>query len=160
MVSWLFLSVWEYSHVIEIKTNKGCPRRKVHSTSLSHFPVMGYWEEWNIRLLTVHIDVIWASSGESYVFDGGTFRPSYGLIKIWSLKNKWVWGVFSVIWIWPRECLFHELDYSLRFLDKIVILLGVYKLHNLAIGDCSSDSSPIQVFVQKSCLAAMLYGVM
>jgi len=42
-----------------------------------------------------------------------------------------------------RECLFHELDYSLRLPDKIAVLLGVYKLHNLAIGDCSSDLSGI-----------------
>jgi len=34
-------------------------------------------------------------------------------------------------------------------LDKIAISLGVYKLHNLAIGDCSSDSSSILVFVRK-----------
>ena len=34
-------------------------------------------------------------------------------------------------------------------LDKIAVLLGVYKLHNLAIEDFSSDSSPILVFVRK-----------
>jgi len=32
-------------------------------------------------------------------------------------------------------------------LDKIAVLLRVYKLHDLAIGDYSSDSSPILVFV-------------
>jgi len=60
---------------------------------------------------------------------------------------EWIWGVFSMIWIRSRECLFHELDYSLRLLDKIAVLLGVYTLHNLAI---SSDSSPILVFVRKN----------
>ena len=34
----------------------------------------------------------------------------------------------------------YALDYSLHLLDKIVALLGVYKLLNLAIGDCSSGS--------------------
>jgi len=64
--------------------------------------------------------------------------------------SEWVWGV---IWIWSRECLFHELDYSLRLLDKIAVLFGVCKLHNLAIGDCSSDSSPILVFFHKNCVS-------
>ena len=63
---------------------------------------------------------------------------------------EWAWGVFSAIWIRSRECLFHELAYSLCLLDKIAAFLGVYKLHNLAIGDCSSDSSPILVFVRKN----------
>jgi len=45
---------------------------------------------------------------------------------------------------------YHELDCSLRLLDKIAASLGVYKLLNLAIGDCSSDSSPILVFVNKN----------
>jgi len=44
----------------------------------------------------------------------------------------------------------HELDCSLRLLDKIAVLSGVYKLLNLAIGDFSSDSSPIVVFVCKN----------
>jgi len=42
------------------------------------------------------------------------------------------------------------LDYSLHLPDKIAVLLGVYKLHNLAIGDCSSDLSPILVFVRQN----------
>jgi len=42
------------------------------------------------------------------------------------------------------------LDCSLRLLDKIAALLGVYKLLNLAIGDSSSDSSPILAFVHKN----------
>jgi len=65
---------------------------------------------------------------------------------------EWVWGVFSAILIRSRECLFHELHYSLRLLDRIAVLLGVYKLHNLAIGDYSSDSSPILAFVRKNCI--------
>ena len=63
---------------------------------------------------------------------------------------EWVCGVFSTIWIWSRECLFYELDCSLRLLDKVATLLGVYKLLNLAIGDCSSDSSSILIFVCKN----------
>ena len=35
------------------------------------------------------------------------------------------------------ECLFHALDCSMHSLDKIAVLLGVCKLHILAIGDCS-----------------------
>jgi len=57
--------------------------------------------------------------------------------------------VFPVIWIRSRECPFHTLDCSLCLLDKITALLGVYKLHNLAIKDCSSDSAPILIFVRK-----------
>jgi len=45
-----------------------------------------------------------------------------------------------------------ELDCSLRLLDKTAVLLGVYKLLNLAIGDCSSDLSPIPVFICKNCI--------
>ena len=58
--------------------------------------------------------------------------------------------MFSVIWIRSRECLFHQLDYSLRLLDMIAVYLGVYKLHDLAIGDCYSDSSPILVYFRKN----------
>ena len=32
-----------------------------------------------------------------------------------------------------RECLFHALDCSMRLLGEIAVLLGVYKLHILAV---------------------------
>ena len=38
----------------------------------------------------------------------------------------------------------------MRLLDKIVVLLGVYKLHILAFGDCLTDVSTILVFVCKN----------
>jgi len=41
--------------------------------------------------------------------------------------------VFSATGIRSRECLLHELDCSLRLLNKIAVLLGVYKLLDLAI---------------------------
>ena len=41
------------------------------------------------------------------------------------------------------ECLFHELDCSMRLLGKIAILLGVYKLRILVVGDCLTDVSTI-----------------
>ena len=74
-----------YSHIIEIQieTNEGRPRRKVLSASLSHSPVTVYWGEWHLRslwTLTVHLYVIWASTGESYIFDGGPLRIVIGRV--------------------------------------------------------------------------------
>ena len=46
-----------------------------------------------------------------------------------------------------RECLFHALDCSMRLLDGIAVLLGVYKLRILAVGDYLTDVSTILVFV-------------
>ena len=37
-------------------------------------------------------------------------------------------------------------------LGKIAVLLGVYKLRILAVGDCLSDVSTILVFVCKNCV--------
>ena len=48
------------------------------------------------------------------------------------------------------ECLFHTLDFSVRLLGEISVLLGVYKLHILAVGDCYTDLSTILVFVCKN----------
>ena len=49
-----------------------------------------------------------------------------------------------------RECLFHVLDCSMRLLGEIAVLLGVYKLRILAVGDCLTDVSIILVFVCKN----------
>ena len=38
----------------------------------------------------------------------------------------------------------------MRLLDEIAVLLGVYKLHILAVGDCLTDVSTILVFVCKN----------
>ena len=45
---------------------------------------------------------------------------------------------------------FHAMDCSMRLLDEIAVLLGVYKLHILAVGDCLTDVSTILVFVCKN----------
>ena len=45
---------------------------------------------------------------------------------------------------------FHALDCSMRLLGEIVVLLGVYKLRILAVGDCLTDVSTILVFVCKN----------
>ena len=49
-----------------------------------------------------------------------------------------------------RECLFHALDCSMRLLGEIAVLLGVYKLRTLAVGDYLTDVSTILVFVCKN----------
>ena len=38
----------------------------------------------------------------------------------------------------------------MRLLDEIAVLLGVYKLQILAVGDCLTDVSTILVFVRKN----------
>ena len=38
----------------------------------------------------------------------------------------------------------------MRLLDEIAVLLGVYKLHILAVGDCLTDVSTILVLVCKN----------
>ena len=38
----------------------------------------------------------------------------------------------------------------MRLLGEIAVLLGVYKLRNLAVGDCLTDVSTILVFVCKN----------
>ena len=40
----------------------------------------------------------------------------------------------------------------MRLLGEIAVLLGVYKLHFLAVGDCLTDVSTILVFVCKNCI--------
>ena len=55
--------------------------------------------------------------------------------------------VFSRFEYRSRECLFHALDCSLRLLSEIAVLLGVYKIRILAVGDCLTDVSTILVFV-------------
>ena len=49
-----------------------------------------------------------------------------------------------------RECLFHAIDCSMRLLGGVAVLLGVYKLRILAVGDCLTDVSTIQVFFYKN----------
>ena len=62
----------------------------------------------------------------------------------------------AISWEFPRfefrslECLFHALDCSMRLLGEIAVLLGVYKLRILAVGDCLTDVSTILVFVCKN----------
>ena len=62
----------------------------------------------------------------------------------------------AISWVFPRfefrsrECLFHALDCSIRLLGKIAVLLGVYKLRILAVGDCLTDVLTILVFVCKN----------
>ena len=62
----------------------------------------------------------------------------------------------AILWVSPRfefrsrEFLFHALDCSMRLLDEIAVLLGVYKLRILAVGDCLTDVSTILVFVCKN----------
>ena len=64
----------------------------------------------------------------------------------------------AIPWVFPRfefrsrECLFHALDCSIRLLGEIAVLLGVYKLRILAVGDCLTDVSTILVFVCKNCV--------
>ena len=59
----------------------------------------------------------------------------------------------AILWVFPRfefrsrECLFHALDCSMRLLGEIAILLGVFKLRILDVGDCLTDVSTILVFV-------------
>ena len=40
----------------------------------------------------------------------------------------------------------------MRLLGSIAVLLGVYKLHILAVVDCLTDVSTILVFVRKNCV--------
>ena len=40
----------------------------------------------------------------------------------------------------------------MRLLGEIAVLLGVYKLCILAVGDCLTDVSTILVFVYKNCV--------
>ena len=63
----------------------------------------------------------------------------------------------AISWVFPRfeflshECLFHALaDCSMHLLGEIAVLLGVYKLRILAVGDCLTDVSTILVFVCKN----------
>ena len=50
-----------------------------------------------------------------------------------------------------RECLFRRsLGCSMRLLGEIAVLLGVYKLRILAVGDCLTDVSTILVIVCKN----------
>ena len=62
----------------------------------------------------------------------------------------------AISWVFPRfefrsrEFLFHALDCSIRLLDEIAVLLGVYKLRILTVGDCLTDVSIILVFVCKN----------
>ena len=50
-----------------------------------------------------------------------------------------------------RECLFHTSDCSMRLLYEIAVLLGVYKLRILAVGDRLTDVSSFRVVcLQKS----------
>ena len=46
--------------------------------------------------------------------------------------------------------MFHALDCSMHLLGTIAILLGVYKLCILAVGDCYTDLSTILIFVCKN----------
>ena len=47
--------------------------------------------------------------------------------------------------------IFHALDYSMHLLGEIAVLLGVYNLRILVVGDCLTDVSTILIFVlQKS----------
>ena len=47
----------------------------------------------------------------------------------------------AILWVFPRfefrscEFLFHAMDYSIRLLGETVVLLGVYRLRILAVGD-------------------------
>ena len=50
------------------------------------------------------------------------------------------------------EYLFHALDCLMRLLGEIAVLLGVYKLRVLSVGDCFTDVSTILVFVRKNCI--------
>ena len=65
----------------------------------------------------------------------------------------------AISWVFPqfefrsRECLFHALDCSItsmRLLGEIAVLLSVFKLRILAVGDCLTDVSTILVFVCKN----------
>ena len=67
---------------------------------------------------------------------------------------------FNVIGI-DYDCIFQDLNIdhvsayfmhwiALRLLGEIAVLLGVYKLRILAVGDCLTDVSTILVFVCKN----------
>ena len=62
----------------------------------------------------------------------------------------------AITWVFPRfefrsrECLFHALDCFMRLLGEMAVLLGVYKLRILAVGDCLTNVSTILVFVCKN----------
>ena len=58
--------------------------------------------------------------------------------------------VFLQFELRSRECLFHALGCPMRLLGEIAILLGVYKLRILAVGDCLTDVSTILIFVCKN----------
>ena len=49
-----------------------------------------------------------------------------------------------------REC--YRLDCSMRLLGKKAVLLGIYKLRILAVGDYLTDLSTILVFACKICI--------
>ena len=72
-----------------------------------------------------------------------TLHGSYSEMKVIS----WVFLRFEFR---SREYLSHALDCSLRLLGEIAVLLGVYKLRILAVGDCLTDVSTILVFVCKN----------
>ena len=50
----------------------------------------------------------------------------------------------------PKSLTDSALDCSMRLLGEIAVLLGVYKLCILAVGDCLTDVSTILVFVRKN----------
>ena len=62
---------------------------------------------------------------------------------------SWVFQQFKFR---SRECLFHASGCSMRLLGETAVLLGVYKLHILADGDCRTDVSTILVFICKNCI--------
>ena len=69
------------------------------------------------------------------------------------LIQKWVSprnGVSPRFEFRSHEYLFHALDCSMRLLGEIAVLLGVYKLRILAVGDYLTDVSTILVFVCKN----------
>ena len=72
-----------------------------------------------------------------------TLHGSYSEMKAISL-------VFPRFEFRSRECLFQALDCFMRLLGEMAVLLGVYKLQILAVGDCLTDVSTILVFVCKN----------
>jgi len=65
-------------------------------------------------------------------------------------KQKWCYGCLFRFECWSRECLFQALYCSVQLLDKITVLVGVYMLRILVIGDCFIDQSQILAFVCKN----------
>ena len=64
----------------------------------------------------------------------------------------------AISWVFPRfefrshEFLFHAMDCCIHLLGEIAVLLSVYKLCILAVGDCLTDVSTIYsgICLQKS----------